>query len=78
MPQHWTLFVVLCSLDQSGTIRVLIAMARTRCRPDARCVKTRRIGSRSNLEPHACLLLRALPALSYEPAIRRAKPFVSV
>ena len=77
MPQALDTFVVLCSLE-SGTFRVLIAMARTRCRADVRCVKTRRIGSRSNLETRARQLLRTLPALSYEPEIRRAKPFVSV
>ena len=74
MPQHWTLFVVLCSLLKSGRIRVVIAMQG----PVLRSVKTRRIGSLSNLGTDACPLLRALPALSYEPAIRRVKPFVSV
>ena len=72
MPQHWTL-LLFCAASKVG-IRVVIVMQG----PILRSVKTRRIGSRSNLETDACPLLRALPALSYEPAIRRAKPFVSV
>ena len=48
------------------------------CHPELRCVKTRRIGSCSNLYTHACQLLRLLPALSYEPTLCRARPFVSV
>ena len=35
------------------------------CHPDVRCVKTRRIGSRSNVYTNALPPLRALPAVGY-------------
>ena len=46
--------------------------------PELRCVKTRRIGSRSNVYTNVSQPLRSLPALGYEPAVCRASLSVSV
>ena len=50
------------------------------CRPDLRCVKTQRIGSRSNVYTNASQPVRTLQALGYvyEPAVCRASLSVSV
>jgi hypothetical protein len=48
------------------------------CHPELRCVKTRRINSRSNIYTNVSQPLRALPGLGYEPAVRGARLSVSV
>ena len=81
-PVPYFLFYLLIStkVGQSGSSReTLCGMEKgVICHPDLRCVKMRRIGSRSNVYTNVSQPLRSLLALGYEPAVCRARLAVSV